>query len=222
MIQLPTFETDRLVFRRVEPKRDDEFLADLFSDPMTRLGWSGRVILPWGQSTIDEIHDKLKNSAIHVLVCLKRAESEQVGGLAHEERSVAGATGRDRGRTGSSTKDPQPIGWLRLGESPLSQCRKADFGVAIHKDFQGKGYAREAIEWMLERAFVGFGFHRVEGAFFSWNEPARKCYRALGFVEEGCRRESFWQQGAWYDEIEIGILAREWKARHGSDLDIQR
>lgn len=49
-----------------------------------------------------------------------------------------------------------------------NQHRCAHFGLTVHPKHQSKGYGTEAMEWMLERAFVGFGLNRVQGEFSFW------------------------------------------------------
>lgn len=113
-----------------------------------------------------------------------------------------------------------PIGIADLEKREMGgpQNRCAGFGLAIHKDFrvrsaesahrsvsltlfvlQGKGYATEAMEWLLRRAFIGYNLHRVEGTcalssrgsgavvsdpfrtggVWSWNDGALKLYDKL-------------------------------------------
>lgn len=36
----------------------------------------------------------------------------------------------------------------------------------LHPWSQGKGYGREAMEWLLSRAFVGYGLNRVQSKSF--------------------------------------------------------
>lgn len=89
-----------------------------------------------------------------------------------------------------------------------NQHRCAHFGLTVHPKHQGKGYGTEAMEWMLERAFVGFGLNRVQGEpslvsrvlslkphestdelcrgvvrpagnVFAWNKPAFRVYEKV-------------------------------------------
>jgi len=48
---------------------------------------------------------------------------------------------------------------------------------------------------------------------YSYNLGARELYERLGFVFEGRLRESVWYDGAWYDEIILGMLKSEWDTR---------
>ncbi|MGF1458318.1 MAG: GNAT family N-acetyltransferase [Leptolyngbyaceae cyanobacterium] len=54
----------------------------------------------------------------------------------------------------------------------------------------GRGYGRCVLEAALKIAFLELGAHRVWLDVMEDNERARSLYRQLGFVEEGCLRES--------------------------------
>jgi hypothetical protein len=42
------------------------------------------------------------------------------------------------------------------------------------------------------------------------NEPALRAYRAVGFVEEGRRREHAWVEGRYDDVVLMSMLRSEW------------
>jgi ribosomal protein S18 acetylase RimI-like enzyme len=52
------------------------------------------------------------------------------------------------------------------------------------------------------------------------NTRALKCYRKVGFVEEGRRRKRFWRVGEYRDVVEMATLEDEWvgTSRQGSLL----
>ncbi|GAA6025212.1 hypothetical protein JCM11491_004867 [Sporobolomyces phaffii] len=189
----PSFRTERLVYRAIASPLDDSTLLDLFgTDEPGQFGWTDEVIVPWTAAALQEFYKAMDKATFAVMICLP----DPAGGSA----------------PGHVRKPGDAIGFMAL--HPIRHPhRRADFGIALHRDHQGKGYAAEAIGWLLERAFVGYGLNRVQGACFSFNERALKCYTSLGFVEEGRRRSTTWQHGAYHDDIMIGILASEWFAR---------
>lgn len=83
-------------------------------------------------------------------------------------------------------------------------------------DAWGQGYGTETAELMLEHAFERLGLHRVGLSVFAFNERAIRSYEKAGFHIEGRLRESIQRDGRYWDEIQMGALAREWlERRHG-------
>ncbi|HEX6288093.1 MAG TPA: GNAT family protein [Herpetosiphonaceae bacterium] len=88
------------------------------------------------------------------------------------------------------------------------------FGIAIYeRDYLGKGYGRDAIDVLLRWAFLVQNFRRIWLETWSVNERAIRCYRAVGFVEEGRLREQAYFNGSYYDVVLMGMLRSEWEAR---------
>ncbi|MCG7346293.1 GNAT family N-acetyltransferase [Sporosarcina sp. ACRSL] len=81
------------------------------------------------------------------------------------------------------------------------------------KDYWGKGYGTEALDMLLEYAFLELNLHRVSLRVFSFNERAIHIYQKLGFVKEGVMRESLYRNGEWHDIIIMGILKREYLSK---------
>ncbi|GAA5964665.1 hypothetical protein JCM3765_004344 [Sporobolomyces pararoseus] len=191
MVTAPSFSTSRLVFRSVEPADCDApngFLYNLLNSEQAQHGLTANSVLPMSKRKIDKWFER-DSIAFQGVFCLKSDTKEQ------------------------SPTELEPVGWITLDEIS-SLHRKTTFGLVIAEKHQGKGYSKEAMEWLLERAFNGFGLNKVEGEVFAWNERALKCYKSVGFVEEGRRRQTVWQNGAFRDDYWIGILASEWRERH--------
>ncbi|KAK6833416.1 acyl-CoA N-acyltransferase [Apiospora arundinis] len=121
---------------------------------------------------------------------------------------------------GEKEKEPVPIGVVTLnanGDSAHSsywaQHRGAFLSIDTVRDYRGKGYGGEAIEWALGFAFRMANMHRVSLTTFSYNGGAMRLYRKLGFVQEGSQREDVWFNGGWHDCVLYGMLEDEWRAR---------
>lgn len=52
----------------------------------------------------------------------------------------------------------------------------------------------------------------VDLRVLGFNSRAVASYRACGFVEEGRERESCWFDGAWHDDVIMGIREPEHRA----------
>ncbi len=50
---------------------------------------------------------------------------------------------------------------------------------------------------------------RPSGSVLASNGRAIACYHKCGFREEGREREAAWVNGAWQDDIIMGVLDRE-------------
>ncbi len=89
------------------------------------------------------------------------------------------------------------------------------FHISIGEpDAWGEGYGTEATELMLWLAFERIGLNRVALSVFAFNERAIRSYEKAGFIVEGRHREAIVRDGARHDELTMGILAAEWRARH--------
>jgi RimJ/RimL family protein N-acetyltransferase len=91
------------------------------------------------------------------------------------------------------------------------------FHISIGEpDAWGNGYGTEAAELMLWLAFDRIGLHRVALSVFGFNERAIRSYEKAGFEIEGREREAITRDGRRWDEITMGILQRDWRARQTS------
>jgi len=89
----------------------------------------------------------------------------------------------------------------------------AEIGWALHPNFQGKGYAREAASALLDVAFGEMELHRVTALLDPRNDDSIRLCEALGMRREAHFVEDLWFRGAWEDTYSYGILAREWTLR---------
>lgn len=90
----------------------------------------------------------------------------------------------------------------------------ASMGVSIlDREYLGKGYGRDAIAVLLDWAFRIQNYRRIWLETLGRNERAIRCYRSLGFVEEGRLRQHAYSNGAYDDVICMGLLRDEWAAR---------
>jgi diamine N-acetyltransferase len=90
------------------------------------------------------------------------------------------------------------------------------FGIGIYDpDYLGNGYGRDAINTLLRWVFRIQNYRRIWLETSASNERAIRCYRAVGFVEEGRLREHEFFDGQYIDSIVMGLLRSEWEARHG-------
>ena len=101
------------------------------------------------------------------------------------------------------------FGELRFDEID-SHDRRARLATGIYAaDKLGQGFGREAIKAALQHAFTAMNLHRISLRVIDYNERAVRCYKSVGFVEEGRERETAFIQGRWRDDLIMGLLDRE-------------
>jgi RimJ/RimL family protein N-acetyltransferase len=91
--------------------------------------------------------------------------------------------------------------------------RQMDLGITLAPAHQGRGYASEAIECLLDFVFGRLGKHRVAAVTDADNHPAAALFRRLGFRQEAHFIEHVWFKGAWGSEFVFALLRREWEQR---------
>ena len=105
--------------------------------------------------------------------------------------------------------DDDPIGAVMLiGVDQTSGT--GDLAYWLLPEFQGEGYASEALSLLLRTAFRDQRLHRVQADVLATNESSRGLLESLGFREEGRFRENQFQDGAYIDVLRYGLLASEW------------
>ncbi|KPV72594.1 uncharacterized protein RHOBADRAFT_55692 [Rhodotorula graminis WP1] len=193
MLRPTGFTSDRLVYRAPTFPEDEAVFAEFLRDPTVLLGAIPQTCKPLNKKELDDFKKASEGPSpgLAVLACLP---------LSAEEPTRAG----------------EPVGWLCLAHVGDfgGVHRNASFGLFFSAKHSGKGYATEAVGWLLEMAFVSYGLHRLECQVFEWNFAARRVYEKHGFVVEGRRRQVLWQEGAWQDDIMLSLLADEYRAQH--------
>ena len=91
--------------------------------------------------------------------------------------------------------------------------RGATLGIALGREYIGRGYGTDAMGIIVDYGFREMGLHRIQLSVAPYNPAGIRAYEKAGFVEEGRHRESVLHDGRWYDEVLMSILDREWAAR---------
>ncbi|RGP78343.1 hypothetical protein FLONG3_3479 [Fusarium longipes] len=116
-------------------------------------------------------------------------------------------------------KDNRAIGVMCIGWGGISPThahhRNAEIGISLLKEYQGKGYGREAINWILDWGFRHAALHTIGISTASYNPRAVHLYESMGFVHEGIRRGTIWQNRGWHDLVNFGMTEKEWETLRG-------
>jgi len=91
-----------------------------------------------------------------------------------------------------------------------AEHRRAELGYALAREAWGLGYAREALEGLLDFAFRRLALHRLEADVDPRNARSIRVLEGLGFTREGMLRERYHLLGEIQDAAMYGLLAREW------------
>ncbi len=103
-----------------------------------------------------------------------------------------------------------PVGTIGLDHIDFMNRSAELGGVLIGEEANtGKGYAKEAMELMLDYCFMRLNLHRVYAHIYARNEPSAGLFRRGGFQCEGRLREARFDSGAYQDVLVMGILANE-------------
>jgi aminoglycoside 6'-N-acetyltransferase len=88
---------------------------------------------------------------------------------------------------------------------------QAEIGFTIAAEYQGHGYATEAVRCVLEHLFVDRGLRRVSAECDARNSRSVRLLERLGFRREGYRVANTWLKGEWTDDLIFGLLAADWQ-----------
>jgi ribosomal-protein-alanine N-acetyltransferase len=99
---------------------------------------------------------------------------------------------------------------LRQLESGFST---AEWGFAIGSEFWGSGVFEEGAELVLKFTFETLGVHRLEARAAVANGRGNGALLKMGAVQEGILHKSFFNNGAYVDQVLYAILEDDWRAK---------
>lgn len=92
--------------------------------------------------------------------------------------------------------------------------RRARLAIGFYDPAKlGIGLGRETVSLILAHAFGRLELHRVDLRVLAYNMRAIRCYQSCGFVVEGREREAALVDGVRHDDVMMGILAPEFRAK---------
>jgi aminoglycoside 6'-N-acetyltransferase len=104
--------------------------------------------------------------------------------------------------------DGTVIGIELAFEEADPQYRHAGIDIAVHPDFQGRGFGTDAIRTLAGYLFTERGHHRLVIDPAADNESAIRLYRSLGFRPVGTMRAyERGPDGSWHDGLLMDLLA---------------
>lgn len=103
------------------------------------------------------------------------------------------------------------VGHVTLWGASLP-TRSATLGIIIGPAHVGRGYGTDAVRVIARYGFRAMGLHRIGLAVAAFNGRGRSAYEKAGFQVEGVRREAVFTDGAFTDEVLMGLLRQDWEA----------
>lgn len=128
-------------------------------------------------------------------------------------------------RTVMIEREQQPIGdlmisvqdaWAQTEVAERARGTQAELGWSLHPDWQGHGYASEAVRAAISLCFGTLGVRRLEASCFAENEASWRLMERVGMRREAhTLAESLHRDGTWRDGLTYALLASEWDVAKG-------
>jgi [ribosomal protein S5]-alanine N-acetyltransferase len=98
-----------------------------------------------------------------------------------------------------------------IGNGGFVNINKNDFrgeiGYLLHQDFHGKGYAHEAMQAIINFAFIDLNFHSIEAIINPLNKNSVKLIKRLHFIREGFFKDYLYFDGKFHDETIYSLIS---------------
>ena len=78
--------------------------------------------------------------------------------------------------------------------------RQAEIGFTLSRNYQGQGFATEAVSYFLNYVFQTFNLHRIIAITDCENTASVALLERLGMRREGHFLQNIWFKGKWGDE----------------------
>lgn len=104
--------------------------------------------------------------------------------------------------------DNSPIGMIDLFDfNP--QHNRVGIGILITPSFQGKGYASEALELVIEYAFTYLNVHQIFANITSENKKSIALFKKFNFKMVGVKKDWVFSNSTYKDEILYQLIKKQ-------------
>ncbi|MDL4839967.1 GNAT family N-acetyltransferase [Aquibacillus rhizosphaerae] len=86
-----------------------------------------------------------------------------------------------------------------------------EIGYSFSAESSGKGYATEAVNYLVRKLFEESDIHRIQATFDARNSASQKLCERIGMRKEAHFIQDFWSKGEWTDSIVFGMLVSDLK-----------
>jgi RimJ/RimL family protein N-acetyltransferase len=91
--------------------------------------------------------------------------------------------------------------------------RRADLGLSLRPSFRGRGLGTDVVRALCQYGFDVRGLHRLQVDTLADNTAMIRAAEHAGFTRDGTLREAAWVSGSFVDEVLLGLLAADYRAR---------
>lgn len=110
-------------------------------------------------------------------------------------------------------EDNKVIGFIELCHLNWWDFKAGEIGYHLNKRYWGNGYATECSRTLIDYCFNKLKFHKVYADTDPDNKASQRVLGKLGFKLEGIIRDKRIVKGKWIDELDYGLLKKEWKIK---------
>ena len=113
--------------------------------------------------------------------------------------------------------------WAQSEVKDLAHDVQAELGWCLSPEYQGHGYATEAVKELIRVCFDDIGLRRVKADCFAANETSWRLMERVDMRREfHTVRESLHRSGQWLDGFGYALLADEWRSLKATRADSVR
>ena len=109
--------------------------------------------------------------------------------------------------------EDNPIGFFTLWNLDLNSYM-AELCYELNRKYWRKGIMVEALNALIDWAFLEMGLNRIEACPMKINTPSIGILEKLGFRYEGNLRERIYFKGKFEDQLYYSILKSDWETRN--------
>jgi ribosomal-protein-alanine N-acetyltransferase len=109
--------------------------------------------------------------------------------------------------------DGRIAGGIILANIARGAFQNANVGYYVAEEFNGRGFATEALKQVLRFAFTAAGLHRVEAGVMNHNTRSKRVVAKAGFRHEGIALRYLQIEGEWRDHHIYAVTREDWEAR---------
>ncbi|WP_074598288.1 GNAT family N-acetyltransferase [Sediminibacillus halophilus] len=98
------------------------------------------------------------------------------------------------------------VGTIQLFQVVRGSLQSSFIGYFVDKNYNGKGYASEAVKQITSYAFDVLQLHRIEAGVMPHNKGSIRVLEKAGFHREGIARKNVFIDGKWEDHLVLALL----------------
>ena len=98
-------------------------------------------------------------------------------------------------------KDDILIGKIKISNIVYGVFKSGIVGYSMDRDYQGKGYMKEALNLVLRYSEEELELHRLEASVLTDNDRSKSVLLRCGFSEVGLNEKYLFINGDWRDHI---------------------